>query len=98
MRKTRICILEFVCFWQNYWNSSKAFKKLLLSLHPDKNRDDPEADAKFMELNEIYEVLKGIFFSMNAFLISLQNFPSKFNLISQNKSELIEVYFQRFIW
>ena len=39
---------------------SKAFKKLLLSLHPDKNRDDPDADAKFMELNEIYEVLKGL--------------------------------------
>ena len=89
---------EFVCFWQNCWNSSKAFKKLLLSLHPDKNRDDPEADAKFMELNEIYEVLKGIFFSMNAFLISLQNIPSKFNFINRNKSGLIEVYFQRFIW
>ena len=42
----------------------KAFKKLLLSLHPDKNRDDPEADAKFMELNEIYEVLKGFLFKI----------------------------------
>ena len=43
-----------------FWKLSKAFKKLLLSLHPDKNRDDPDADAKFMELNEIYEVLKGL--------------------------------------
>ena len=43
-----------------FWKLLKAFKKLLLSLHPDKNRDDPDADAKFMELNEIYEVLKGL--------------------------------------
>jgi len=47
---------------------SKAFKKLLLSLHPDKNRDDPDADAKFMELNEIYEVLKGLSMSYAFFL------------------------------
>lgn len=46
----------------------KAFKKLLLSLHPDKNRDDPDADAKFMELNEIYEVLKGLSMSYAFFL------------------------------
>ena len=45
------------CIFLKLW---KAFKKLLLSLHPDKNRDDPDADAKFMELNEIYEVLKGL--------------------------------------
>ena len=36
----------------------KAFKKLVLQLHPDKNQNDPEADAKFMEMNKIYEVLK----------------------------------------
>ena len=36
----------------------KAFKKMVLKLHPDKNQDDPEADAKFMEVNKIYEVLK----------------------------------------
>ena len=31
---------------------------MVLKLHPDKNQDDPEADAKFMEVNKIYEVLK----------------------------------------
>lgn len=35
-----------------------AFKKLALSSHPDKNKDDPDAEAKFMEINEAYEILK----------------------------------------
>nr|CAB3238821.1 dnaJ homolog subfamily C member 10 [Phallusia mammillata] len=36
----------------------KAFKKLALTMHPDKNINDPEAHNKFVRINEIYEVLK----------------------------------------
>jgi len=36
----------------------KAFKKLALKLHPDKNTGDPEAHNKFVRINGIYEVLK----------------------------------------
>ncbi|ESN95836.1 hypothetical protein HELRODRAFT_102482 [Helobdella robusta] len=36
----------------------KAFKKLALTMHPDKNRDDPDAHEKFIRLNRAYEVLK----------------------------------------
>nr|XP_026691925.1 dnaJ homolog subfamily C member 10 isoform X1 [Ciona intestinalis] len=36
----------------------KAFKKLALTMHPDKNVNDPEAHNKFIKINGIYEVLK----------------------------------------
>ncbi|TKR94871.1 hypothetical protein L596_009103 [Steinernema carpocapsae] len=36
----------------------RAFKKLAIQLHPDKNPDDEEAHAKFVKLNRAYEVLK----------------------------------------
>jgi molecular chaperone DnaJ len=34
-----------------------AFRKLALRNHPDTNRDDPEAEDRFKEINEAYDVL-----------------------------------------
>ncbi|CAJ0963827.1 unnamed protein product, partial [Mesorhabditis belari] len=36
----------------------KAFKKLAIQKHPDKNKDNPEAHAEFLKINRAYEVLK----------------------------------------
>ena len=36
----------------------KAFKKLALTLHPDKNTNDPKAQDNFIKINRAYEVLK----------------------------------------
>src|SRR5579875_954776 len=35
----------------------KAFRRLARELHPDVNRDDPQAEAKFKQAAEAYEVL-----------------------------------------
>ncbi len=35
----------------------KAYRKLVRQYHPDLNKDDPEAERKFKEINEAYEVL-----------------------------------------
>ena len=36
----------------------KAYRKLAMKYHPDRNHGDKEAEAKFKEINEAYDVLK----------------------------------------
>jgi molecular chaperone DnaJ len=36
----------------------KAFRKLAMQYHPDRNKDNKEAEAKFKEINEAYDILK----------------------------------------
>ena len=35
----------------------KAFKKLAMKYHPDRNPDDPSANEKFKEAAEAYEII-----------------------------------------
>ncbi|MFY0665482.1 MAG: molecular chaperone DnaJ [Natronospirillum sp.] len=35
----------------------KAYRRLAMKYHPDRNSDDPDSDAKFKEASEAYEVL-----------------------------------------
>src|SRR6202165_4782489 len=35
----------------------RAYRKLALQFHPDRNPNDPQSEARFKEINEAYEVL-----------------------------------------
>ncbi len=35
----------------------KAYKKLAMKYHPDRNKDNKDAEKKFKEVNEAYQVL-----------------------------------------
>lgn len=36
----------------------KAYRKLAMKYHPDQNKDDKQAEAKFKEISEAYDILK----------------------------------------
>lgn len=36
----------------------KSFRRLAMKYHPDRNPGDKEAEARFKEINEAYDVLK----------------------------------------
>jgi len=36
----------------------KSYRKLAMKFHPDQNKDNPEAEEKFKEINEAYDILK----------------------------------------
>ena len=66
----------------------KAYRKNAKQLHPDKNKDDPDADAKFKDLGAAYEVLS-VKLELVEFLIPVTIFITALaNVIRVDKASL----------
>lgn len=59
LRPSSLFIVENILFWQ-----------LAKKLHPDTNKDDPDAEKKFQEVSKAYEVIS-IHFYLSGFCINV---------------------------
>lgn len=67
----------------------KAYRKLAVKFHPDKNKDDKKAEERFKEIGEAYEVLKDSekrkkYDQLGANWKNYKDFGSNFGGFSQN--------------
>jgi DnaJ family protein B protein 11 len=47
----------------------KSYRKLAKELHPDKNKNDPQAQERFQDLGAAYEVKKYLIFIYSKYFI-----------------------------
>jgi DnaJ-class molecular chaperone len=57
MAKTDYYSILWVAKWATEAEIKKAYKKMAMQYHPDRNKGDKKAEAKFKEINEAYQVL-----------------------------------------
>ena len=61
----------------------KVYRRLAMKFHPDKNPDDPEAESRFTEVKEAYEILSDSaelgFFLINVNLLEAKRIGHKFH-------------------
>ena len=70
----------------------KAYRKLAMKYHPDRNPDDKSAEAKFKEINEAHKCVKEYFYGSTSFAFHGNSDDNEVNMDTAGYDSILQLW------